>query len=436
MQTQVSKTRVSLRALYLAVSVTAGVLGTSGVQTAQAQNAIAPAGGGRFYVELKDATLADALEMVFKAAGNPAHLIDAAAKDVKIASVTFPNVAWDSIVRQLANQNGFLVKKNTTGTTVVEPRVQTPAPGADGIGPGGTTPRVPGGVPANPFGAALEGGEGVTTFANAQFSETQPGTQGNAQFGGTNRNNRNNNTRTTGNNNNNRGQRRQLNPEGNWRLVVIKHIYAGGIANLFADGEVIATDVMVLPESAGSGIGASGGGFGGSGGGGFGGGFGGGGGGGFGGGGFGGGSSGGFGGGFGGNSGGNSGGFGGMFSDRNLKENVDAIDNRAILEQVKNLPIQSWNYKDQGASIRNIGPMAQDFAHAFGVGEDNRRINMVDANGVTLASIQALYQMVQEQSTQIKSLQGQLEELKTENQALRGGVSTPAVASTPVVAAK
>jgi hypothetical protein len=35
--------------------------------------------------------------------------------------------------------------------------------------------------------------------------------------------------------------------------------------------------------------------------------------------------------------------------------------------------------------------MAQDFAAAFGVGETDRKINMVDANGVCRASIQALY---------------------------------------------
>ena len=109
---------------------------------------------------------------------------------------------------------------------------------------------------------------------------------------------------------------------------------------------------------------------------------------------------------------GNSMGGGGMFSDRNLKENVAAVDNQAILDRVAQLPIREWNYKQQDASIRHIGPMAQDFAATFGVGEDDRRINPVDANGVTLASIQALYALNQKQAEQIAALQKQIETLQ------------------------
>ncbi|WP_245687660.1 hypothetical protein [Rhodococcus phenolicus] len=38
--------------------------------------------------------------------------------------------------------------------------------------------------------------------------------------------------------------------------------------------------------------------------------------------------------------------------------------------------------------------MAQDFAAAFGLGHSNRRIAVVDANGVCMAAIQALYHRV------------------------------------------
>ena len=47
--------------------------------------------------------------------------------------------------------------------------------------------------------------------------------------------------------------------------------------------------------------------------------------------------------------------------------------------------MSTWNYKAQVASTRHIGPMAQDFAKAFKVGEDERRISTVDADGVALA---------------------------------------------------
>lgn len=56
--------------------------------------------------------------------------------------------------------------------------------------------------------------------------------------------------------------------------------------------------------------------------------------------------------------------------------------------------------KKQNDSIRHIGPMAQDFCAAFEVGHDDKRISTIDADGVALASIQALYQLVKEKDVQ------------------------------------
>jgi hypothetical protein len=78
------------------------------------------------------------------------------------------------------------------------------------------------------------------------------------------------------------------------------------------------------------------------------------------------------------------------FSDRALKENFGPVDPSAVLEAVRQIPIETWNYTKDDASVRHIGPMAQDFAAAFGVGNDDRMIMAVDANGVCLAAIQAL----------------------------------------------
>jgi hypothetical protein len=56
--------------------------------------------------------------------------------------------------------------------------------------------------------------------------------------------------------------------------------------------------------------------------------------------------------------------------------------------------------------------MAQDFAAAFGVGEDDKYISLVDANGVTMAAIQALYRMIQEKEAQISALRAEVDALK------------------------
>ena len=95
-------------------------------------------------------------------------------------------------------------------------------------------------------------------------------------------------------------------------------------------------------------------------------------------------------------------------SDRALKERVVPVDQRAILQRVAELPIASWNYTAQPPSIRHIGPMAQDFAAAFGVGESDKQINLLDANGVALAAIQALTAQVQAQQVELAQLRAEL----------------------------
>jgi trimeric autotransporter adhesin len=103
------------------------------------------------------------------------------------------------------------------------------------------------------------------------------------------------------------------------------------------------------------------------------------------------------------------------YSDRNAKENISPVDARALLDRLAGIPIQTWNYKTQAASIRHIGPMAQDFRAAFAVGENEKTINSVDADGVALAAIQGLYQVVQEQDGRIASQAAEITALKAQN---------------------
>jgi hypothetical protein len=77
-------------------------------------------------------------------------------------------------------------------------------------------------------------------------------------------------------------------------------------------------------------------------------------------------------------------------SDRAAKENFVAVDTTDVLERLLRVPVSEWNYKSQDASIRHVGPVAQDFREAFGVGESERMISTVDAQGVAFAAIQGL----------------------------------------------
>lgn len=111
-------------------------------------------------------------------------------------------------------------------------------------------------------------------------------------------------------------------------------------------------------------------------------------------------------------------------SDRNLKENTQSVDRTAVLEKVAALPMATWNYKSQDAGIRHMGPMAQDFHAAFGLGEDDRHINSIDADGVALAAIQGLHELATRQQKQIESLVTQNSRLADRLAALEGKLAT------------
>ena len=89
-------------------------------------------------------------------------------------------------------------------------------------------------------------------------------------------------------------------------------------------------------------------------------------------------------------------------SDRALKEDFGPVDTADVLAGVVKTPIERWRYRGDGAT--HIGPMAQDFAAVFGVGDDDRVIHNLDASGVALAAIQALAAEVSELRAQLKRL--------------------------------
>jgi hypothetical protein len=92
-------------------------------------------------------------------------------------------------------------------------------------------------------------------------------------------------------------------------------------------------------------------------------------------------------------------------SDRNLKRDIEPVDPRAVLDAVARLPVSTWSYKSDDPDVRHMGPMAQDFKAAFGLGDSDRTYNAIDAHGVSLAAIQALYEKVKEQDSRIERLE-------------------------------
>lgn len=77
-------------------------------------------------------------------------------------------------------------------------------------------------------------------------------------------------------------------------------------------------------------------------------------------------------------------------SDRSVKRDVQDVDAAALLERVSALPVSTWSYKADNSGARHMGPMAQDFAAAFGLGADDTHVAPADLAGVALAAVQAL----------------------------------------------
>lgn len=105
-------------------------------------------------------------------------------------------------------------------------------------------------------------------------------------------------------------------------------------------------------------------------------------------------------------------------SDRNAKENFAAVDPQAVLARVAAMPVSRWNFKADATP--HIGPMAQDFHAAFGVGPDDKHIATVDADGVALAAIQGLHQKLQEQAARLQAREAEVESIRAELKELRG----------------
>ena len=108
-------------------------------------------------------------------------------------------------------------------------------------------------------------------------------------------------------------------------------------------------------------------------------------------------------------------------SDRNSKENIQAIDPLDYLNRLDNIEVFEWNYISQDSSIRHIGPMAQDFYATFNIGTDPTKINSGDFDGVNLILLKALNMRMtelQNQQERIDLLNTELEYLRTERQKM------------------
>ena len=99
-------------------------------------------------------------------------------------------------------------------------------------------------------------------------------------------------------------------------------------------------------------------------------------------------------------------------SDRNAKRDITPVEPRAVLAALERVPVSTWSYRAEESGARHMGPMAQDFKAAFGLGDSDRHITTVDADGVALAAVAGLNGISKEHDARLRQLTRENAELR------------------------
>jgi hypothetical protein len=108
-------------------------------------------------------------------------------------------------------------------------------------------------------------------------------------------------------------------------------------------------------------------------------------------------------------------------SSRTTKENFSLVDGGDVLARLRKVPVSTWNYIAEGQQSRHLGPMAEDFYGAFGLGTSDRAIGIQDAVGVSLAAVKALDARtleLQQKSAEVEQLRAKVGTLEQRLAAL------------------
>jgi hypothetical protein len=102
-------------------------------------------------------------------------------------------------------------------------------------------------------------------------------------------------------------------------------------------------------------------------------------------------------------------------SSRYTKENFLTVSGEDVLSRVRKIPVNTWNYISESKQVRHMGPFAEDFYSAFGLGTDNKSIGVQDIAGVQFAAVKALELRtaeLKEKVAEVDQLRAQLNQLE------------------------
>jgi hypothetical protein len=106
-------------------------------------------------------------------------------------------------------------------------------------------------------------------------------------------------------------------------------------------------------------------------------------------------------------------------SSMTLKENFGDVDGEDVLARMRRIPVNSWNYIDEGRQSRHLGPFAEDFWREFALGAEPLAIGHLDIDGVNFAGVKALDTRTREMQSAITTQAQQIDQLRSDNEALR-----------------
>jgi|GEM_PF-735724 len=99
-------------------------------------------------------------------------------------------------------------------------------------------------------------------------------------------------------------------------------------------------------------------------------------------------------------------------SSRTLKHAYEDVDGEDVLRRLAAMPVTTWEMNGDSTRTRHMGPVAEDFYDAFGLGMGRTAIGLGDIDGVAVAGVKAL-------GVRTDALRADTEMLRAENDALR-----------------
>lgn len=94
-------------------------------------------------------------------------------------------------------------------------------------------------------------------------------------------------------------------------------------------------------------------------------------------------------------------------SSKKIKTNKQPVEDAEILDEVKNLPVEEWDYKaGEGDGGRHIGSYAEDVQRKFGneAAPGGKMVDLISMNGIALSSVKGLSRQVDRLEAKVQKL--------------------------------